>query len=301
MSPPMSQDNQKKFEVCNLCQIFDSSPLVHCAVCCHAFHMKCVLPNVPLIAFDAIERSPNFAFYCNDHTNFCVHKLLQKISSLETKFSDGMQPMIEIYKELEQHKEDLSNSSYLLDSVAEANKLKNINSAAAAASACFVNRQPRGRKRTNTVPPSCESPKRRKETESLPTPALDPEPMITDVQEIESGASIQPPILVSMKPDRSIFLSRLHCDTTVDNIKEYIKYHTKIEKEFTIRKMNFKAPRTHSSFVVNVGPDDNSFKLICDNKIWPEHTIVREYTFLPKAIQTHTAPPILTIPKAHSE
>ena len=290
-----AENRPKSFEYCNKCHIFDNYPLARCAVCCLPFHMKCILPNVPVTSFDEFERCPNFTFYCDEHMNFCVHKLLSKISLLERKFSEGMEPMIEIYQELENHKKDLSNSSYVKPS----NKPNiPITSAAAAASAAgYVNSLPRNRnKRTHSTPPSNDPAKRPKEAEVMDTD----DPVVINAV-VNTDNSIPPPSLLCMKPDKTIFLSRLHCDTSIDSIKDYIKYHTKIDKEFSIRKMNFNTPRSHASFVINVGNDDDAFNVICNKQIWPEDAIVREYTFLPKHLQIRKPPPRLTTSKSHLE
>lgn len=74
---------EKSFNICNKCRKDDDQPVIHCAVCCYPFHMKCIAPKLTVKTFDDVMSLPGFQFYCDDHLNLCVHKLLNRISLLE--------------------------------------------------------------------------------------------------------------------------------------------------------------------------------------------------------------------------
>lgn len=76
----------KTMECCNICRISNRSPLVVCAVCKFPFHMKCVSPKLTIKDFDTVLSTPGFYFYCNDHCNLSVHKLLRTLAGIEEKF-----------------------------------------------------------------------------------------------------------------------------------------------------------------------------------------------------------------------
>lgn len=75
----------KNVVVCKKCFKKNGSPLIHCAVCSYPFHVSCVAPKLSKNAGNELIANENFHFYCEEHKNLCVHKLLNRISLLETK------------------------------------------------------------------------------------------------------------------------------------------------------------------------------------------------------------------------
>ncbi|KAL5282300.1 hypothetical protein ACFFRR_005469 [Megaselia abdita] len=103
---------EKTFDVCNKYRKEDNCALIHCAVCSYPFHVKCVAPKLTVKACDKLILNTSFHFYCDDHQNFCGHKLLNRISSLERKFRKCVEPLTEISAELDKHQTELSTSGY---------------------------------------------------------------------------------------------------------------------------------------------------------------------------------------------
>lgn len=103
---------EKSFDFCNKCRKDDNCALVHCAVCSFPFHVKCVAPKLTVKACDDLVANPSFHFYCEDHLNLCVHKLLNRISKLERKFKVCIEPLSDISSELEKHQADLKKLGY---------------------------------------------------------------------------------------------------------------------------------------------------------------------------------------------
>ena len=85
--------------------------------------------------------------------------------------------------------------------------------------------------------------------------------------------------LIVVAPRKTIFVSRLHPDTTVDNLRTYIK--TKIpnlpDNGIKIFKFNKSQPRDISSFKI-ITPA-KLFNLIVNRTFWPDGLLVKEFVF----------------------
>ncbi|XP_058985094.1 uncharacterized protein LOC131805650 [Musca domestica] len=85
--------------------------------------------------------------------------------------------------------------------------------------------------------------------------------------------------LIVVAPRKTIFVSRLHPDTTVDNLRSYIE--TKIpnlpDNGIKILKFNKSQPRDISSFKI-ITPA-KLFNLIVNRTFWPDGLLVKEFVF----------------------
>lgn len=87
------------------------------------------------------------------------------------------------------------------------------------------------------------------------------------------------PILNTVQPTRSVFLSRLDPNTNAEDIFNYVKFYAKTSVDFKVRKMLFRNDVPYSSFVINVGRNEGLFNTLVDANFWPVNTIAREYDF----------------------
>jgi len=81
--------------------------------------------------------------------------------------------------------------------------------------------------------------------------------------------------LVAVPLRKQIFISRLHPDTSIDDVKAYVQLKIP-NAPITIDKFKFSYTRDISSFKLNVPPE--LFTTICCNKFWPNDLVVKEFT-----------------------
>lgn len=84
--------------------------------------------------------------------------------------------------------------------------------------------------------------------------------------------------LVVVPPRRTVFVSRLSADTTVDRIVNYIKSHSPQfnDSDCRVLKFNNYQNRDISSFKI-IGPE-KLFKILVEQSFWPMGVFVREFT-----------------------
>ena len=83
--------------------------------------------------------------------------------------------------------------------------------------------------------------------------------------------------LRAIPPKKTIFVSRLASETTIEDIEFYIKSKMDQNIEFSTYKFNYSQPRTITSFKITVPLD--IFDTIVDPGFWPVSTLVREYQY----------------------
>lgn len=85
--------------------------------------------------------------------------------------------------------------------------------------------------------------------------------------------------LIVVPPRRTVFISRLSAETSVDKVKFYIKSHCADfnENDFKVFKFNSSQPRDISSFKVVV--PDKSFNTLVNTSFWPQGVLVKEFIF----------------------
>lgn len=101
--------------------------------------------------------------------------------------------------------------------------------------------------------------------------------------------------LVVVPPRKTVFISRLSAETTVDKVKFYIKSHCPEfnENDFKIFKFNSSQPRDISSFKVVV--PDKIFQTLVNTAFWPQGVLVKEFIFRDRP--RRAAPVDLQLPK----
>lgn len=84
--------------------------------------------------------------------------------------------------------------------------------------------------------------------------------------------------LVVVPPRRTVFVSRLSADTTVDRIVNYIKSHSPQfnDSDGRVLKFNNYQNRDISSFKIIV--PDKLFRILIEQSFWPMGVLVREFT-----------------------
>lgn len=83
--------------ICNTCEIADASPVIHCSVCCSAFHYKCAFPDLPSSVYEHIVSMLGLQWLCPDDRNLSVSKLLDRLSLMEQKLMERPAPFDEIF------------------------------------------------------------------------------------------------------------------------------------------------------------------------------------------------------------
>lgn len=82
--------------------------------------------------------------------------------------------------------------------------------------------------------------------------------------------------LVVVPPRKTVFLSRLASDTTINDIGDYIRSNcSNISDDIAIFKFNYSQPRDISSFKISV--PGKFFDEILNKSFWPEGVLVREF------------------------
>jgi len=80
---------------------------------------------------------------------------------------------------------------------------------------------------------------------------------------------------VAVLLSKQIFISRLHPDTSIDDVKAYVQSKI-LNAPITIDKFKFSYTRDISSLKLNVPPE--VFTTICCNKFWPNILVIKEFT-----------------------
>ena len=95
-------------------------------------------------------------------------------------------------------------------------------------------------------------------------------------------ASLPSSSLIVVPPRKSVFISRLHPSTTINNISDYVKskIHNLEESDFKIFKFNSSSARAISSFKLVVSK--NIFDTIINSSFWPDDILVKEFVFREK-------------------
>lgn len=246
--------------------------------------MKCVAPNSTIKDFDALLQTPGFYFYCKDHHNLSVHKLLKKIAAIEDKFKKCF---TEVNQELNDFQKSLQDCG-LNDSPIE-NEVP-VETAAAnqppqptlPTSTAITKSQSQSVKRKNTEVVSNDTPKRSKSL-SLDQQNASPHPSITQTFASNENTEISNKLeenLFALPKSWRVFLSHLPAEASVKAIENHLSKMNIPLDNVKIEKFTFRSPRRYSSFVINV-EDDKIFSHLVNPSHWPSGTIVHEYNSSP--------------------
>lgn len=296
--------------ICNSCNIADASPVIHCSVCCKAFHYKCIFPEVPANLFDFFVNMKGLQWFCPEDSHFSVSNLLDKLSLMQRKLmaqystfdnilsSSGivkssvqiqtsptltptsgrriMRPKRaardEILKLVPVKRKKFTKSPVEHTSQPNVQAVYQKNDAhiksqpitEVSAKCLTLAKAP--------VDSSCSFP----DTEDLVnsnTLPLDEESPNVITEQVADKTSCDD-LLVVVPPTRSIFLSRLQINTTVDNIKRYISEKLSISTGFGVRKFDLPGSN-YSSFLLRC--EDSIYETLIDNKNWPQNMKVEQF------------------------
>lgn len=290
---------------CCTCNKEHEDIMIRCFACDKQFHAKCIKINGSFA--DKITHDRGFHYYCELHRDLSVSDLLKKIAKLQT-FHVEMKMMMDKYKDVLE-----------LQPVSELKRLENIRVTVPSAVESSGRKLRNSTKRLTSELASTDQHKKKKvnrqETEFMPIMEVDdagpscensqPCEIVNVFDSLQSIESIRPiapitnvisesalpssndveivaPILNCVPRKKSIFLSGCDANTTVEDINNFINFYTGRLDNLNIRKMNFREPKLYSSFVIDVGRDEQLFQKVCTSNFWPKNSIVREYDFFRK-------------------
>lgn len=92
------ENNKSSKIICNSCNICDASPVIHCSVCCSAFHYKCMFPDVPESMYEHLVDMQGIVWHCPADRDLTVSKLLDRISLMERKLMDCPSSFDEVFR-----------------------------------------------------------------------------------------------------------------------------------------------------------------------------------------------------------
>lgn len=97
------------------------------------------------------------------------------------------------------------------------------------------------------------------------------------IEIIPNPDDIVPRELRVIPPPKSIFISRLASETTVEDIKYYINTNLNSQVEILTCKFSYTQTRSITSFKITVSPE--VYDKLIDPCFWPINTLVREYIY----------------------
>lgn len=108
-----------------------------------------------------------------------------------------------------------------------------------------------------------------------------PNPSLSSILSVNGISSVEIPVerhgeLRTIPPRKTVFATRFHYDTTVDEIKNFIKtkFNDKLPENVLIFKIN---SRNRASFKIIVPVE--LFDLIVNPIFWPKNALVREFIY----------------------
>ena len=303
--------------LCSKCKSSDDDIMIHCFACNAFFHIHCI--GLPAEMAHKMGTDTGFHYYCESHRNLSISSLLLKMTKMQSLNMDLKQLMEnyesvinvnfdDLYANLETAKEnnfvstgdDVSSlellpspllqpqsskkpikkkTNSLLKSTLTPNRRNTTNVTVNRGTSGTRNKRTPGTSVKNATINDVNS-----ASQLVQTPLEIPSTVPVETEDVGPGieapqTSVSVPLLNCVAPSRSIFLSGLNVETSVDDITNYINYHASNELNIPIRKMQFKSVRPYSSFVLNIGRNEKLFTDLCNVKFWPCNAIVREYQF----------------------
>jgi hypothetical protein len=289
---------EKSFEICNKCHKNDSCALIHCVVCAYPFHVKCIAPKLTVKACDDLVANSNFHFYCDDHSDLCVHKLLNRISKLERKFRPCIEPLTDISKELDTHQLHLKNSGYNTAAKPNTKDAAVSTSPSRGRESLNLSSQPvekRGslssnitiRRKKNHITSEVEHNGLPNQIHGLSSDTIvDVETQCEAINPISTASqssatlgskAVNNNILTTVNPSRNVFLSGLSPDTTEEQVNLYINTNYEALIPVNVKKMRLKEDADHSSFIILTGRNKTLFENLVKPSFWPSEAIVHQF------------------------
>jgi hypothetical protein len=293
---------EKSFDFCNKCRKIDNGALIHCAVCSYPYHVKCIAPKLTVKACDDLIANNNFHFYCDDHSELCVHKLLNRISKLERKFRTCVEPLNDISNELDKHQQHLNNSGYNIgvkpntkDAAVSTSPTREMKMAEVTVPNSVVEKRGslnsnvtiRHRQNKNNKTPVIHNIDHNQDAIILPDSDVSDQLVTVSVEIPRIEEHREPPTLVCVSPRKAVFLSGFDPNTSTEDIMKYIEFYIHPGLNINVRKMKFHEKSRSAVFVIYVGTDEAMFNRLCDNNFWPRHANCREYEFFRNRQEPH--------------
>lgn len=314
----MDSNNNSRI-ICNICNIADASPVIHCSVCCNAFHYKCTFPGVPASMYDHLVNMLGIQWYCPTDRDLSVSKLLDRLSLMERKLMERPSSFDDVFCGAITKPSHTKTSPLPVipeSSVSTGRRILRSKRNATADIEEIPKKKPRENKTIKSTPsssgakavsPAAEYGKppeagppavaiafpsvaakssepitttlQRESSSSVPSSATNKD-LLRVVPPVKKTAAIVQPsgsvdnMLVVVPPNRSIFLSRLGLETSVDDIKQYISDKLAISTGFGIRKFESHGS-TFSSFLLRC--DDSIYETLLNSKNWPRNMKVERF------------------------
>lgn len=296
---------EKSRLICNICNIEDSSPVIHCSVCCNAFHYKCVFPGVPSSVYDHLVDMVGIYWYCPADRALSVPKLLDRISLISTgRFSVESKPntvtrqiqtsplqspvrMILRAKRPAPTVENVSKKRQKKAPTSSTKSSTTSHQSTPTTSATATSKIPASTfhspttssmsapaSQPSTLDPAIEDTPRQEKVAVTPKPILKPAVLPSSAHVSVVNEDPVDNLLTVVPPNRSVFLSRLEKHTSVENVKLYIQQKFNISTGFGVRKFDAQSS-TFSSFLIRC--DDTIFETFLDSKAWPKNMKVSEF------------------------
>lgn len=307
-------DNKNSRIICNKCNIADASPVIHCSVCCCAFHYKCVFCDVPETIFEHLVNLNGFQWYCPSDRDFTTSKLLDRLSLMERKLMEKPSSFDDVFNDVVL---GAASTAQAANPTSEREKRKQVRSRKRAigspSEAQEVIPAKKGKQSSAVSDPGVQLTAAKqpvnKKTVSFPTLQShdNNDDVVASLPNDQAVLRVDPPVqhntikeVVATPQDnatsndssqhsklvvvprikrRTIYISRLGPETSSDEVKLHIKENFPASKEVRITKFEGEIFTKYSSFIISCEEED--FKGLLNRSQWPSGMDVRE--FFPKA------------------
>lgn len=250
--------------LCTICNIANGKRCIHCSVCSKAYHFTCISSNITDADICAVDKFTGFYWYCPEHRNITVHKLLDKLSDCEKKLmtqqTDFDLSHLSPLKKTRKQK----NDTVPLEIEPKSNPRK---------SARVMSKLLATSTKESVVPDHA--------VKSNSVNKKKSKAVLSQIKEDTSdecknqNLCQNQEILQGVPPPRRIFVSRLSSYATVETVDCYLKSRN-VPTEYKIEKLKLRAFKDYTSFIINVNTKTLFDQLISPD-FWPKHSVVWEF------------------------
>ncbi|KAL5274973.1 hypothetical protein ACFFRR_001151 [Megaselia abdita] len=307
----MGKNNNNSKIICNKCDISDASPVIHCSVCCGAFHFKCMFPEVPESILQHIVCMKGYEWYCPSDRELTASKLLDRLSLAQselmrkqTNFEDIFQPTInvqttepetEVRRILRPRKRGKTNATEVECPVpTKRNTVLNVLEPSSSSTTSLSKGYAKQAVNIQLEPvisnctSNCDQPRIPSYSTVLTnapaissvSAATQPDVVASPASEAPTGSDAPRFTFEAIAPARRVFVSRLK-GTCISN--EMMENHLKSflpnynVDEYRVEKLNLSEVKKYTSFIIHTGQNDGLFDALHNMRIWPRGTIVHEF------------------------
>lgn len=283
------------------CSITGTDRMVSCWLCLSYYHLKCC--GLKARDADALaDSTKNLQWSCPNCKPIGIEfynmfksskdefeKINKEFLSLQTKFAQFGE-LFTKYPNLENFVVSPKRNKTNLSPVASQNLSVASNSLECFSFSSNLQTPITANSVVRSVTPSKENASsllenRSSDAENVNINGIEPSPSHQNMpsNEISTGSSISPSLnpkplrAIPLKKNKSVFVSRLASDTTVEDVVFYIKNKLSTNSFVSAYKYTYSQPRSITSFKITVG--DELYNYLIDPNFWPVHTFVREYVY----------------------